>query len=45
VVGKPELVAALAEGELDLPDERAEVRVPRARIHLRDEQDPHVEQS
>ena len=37
-----DMVAALGEGELELADEDAEIRVVRARIHLRDEQDAHV---
>src|SRR5205085_9108402 len=39
--GELELVPALAERDLEPPDEGAELRIPRARIHLRDEQDPH----
>ncbi len=39
--GELDLVAALAERELELADEDAEVGVGRPRIHLRDEQDPH----
>ncbi len=36
-----DLVAALGEGALHLPDERPEVGRVRAGVHLRDEQDPH----
>ena len=35
-----DLVPALAQRQLELPHEHAEVRVVRARVHLRDEQDP-----
>src|SRR5207247_9333990 len=39
--GAVELVPPAAQGALDLGDEDAEVRVARAGVHLRDEQDPH----
>ena len=40
--GEVDVVTAFAQCVLELRDERAEIRVVRARIHLRDEQDAHV---
>src|SRR5581483_1535653 len=37
-----DVVAAVAQRELDLADERPEVGRTRPRVQLRDEQDPHV---
>ena len=36
-----ELVTPVAERQLELPHEHAEVGVVRPRVHLRDEEDPH----
>ena len=37
-----ELVAARGELSFQVCDEDPEVRIVRARVHLRDEEDPHV---
>ena len=40
--GPLELVAARGELSFQVGDEDPEVRIVRARVHLRDEEDPHV---